>query len=67
MSIRLTRFLEKRRLKRNTNLNSEKKRTTDCPALFENGVETAVSRKEHIIAVIFDLTKAYEITWKHGI
>ena len=41
--------------------------TTECLAQYEIDRETAIFRKEHTIAVFFDLAKTYDMTWKHGI
>ena len=40
--------------------------TTDCLAQFKIVMEAAMSRQKHTIAVFFDLTKSYDMTWKHG-
>ena len=41
--------------------------TTDCLVKFQNDIREAISRREHTIAVFFDLTKAYDMAWRHGI
>ena len=41
--------------------------TTDSLIQFQYDIENAISRGEHTIAVFFDLTKAYDMTWKYGI
>ena len=41
--------------------------TTDCLAKFQNDIQGAISRGEHALAVFFDLTKAYDMAWRHGI
>ena len=41
--------------------------TTDCLVQFECDVRNAISRRDHTIAVYFDLAKAYDMTWRHGI
>ena len=30
-------------------------------------IRDAFIKKEHVVAVFFDLEKAYDTTWKHGI
>ena len=34
---------------------------------FESFIRDAFVKKEHVVAVYFDLEKAYDTTWKHGI
>ena len=34
---------------------------------LESFIRDAFVKKEHVIAVFFDLEKAYDTTWKHGI
>ena len=34
---------------------------------FESFVREAFIKKEHVVAIIFDLEKEYDTTWKHGI
>ena len=41
--------------------------TTDCIVQLECDFRNAISRREHTIAIFFDLTKAYDMSWKHGI
>lgn len=41
--------------------------TTDCLVQFECDIRNAISRRDHTIAVYFDLAKAYDMTWRHGI
>ena len=41
--------------------------TTDCLVSFTNDVQQAIINGKHTIAVFFDLTKAYDMAWKHGI
>ena len=61
-------FLETKSAKTNDKSGFRKNRsTTDCLAQFKNDIEIAMSRKEHNIAVFFDLAKPYDMTWKHGL
>ena len=47
---------------------SEKKRSTaDHLVRFDSYIRNAFAKKEHVLAIFFDLEKAYDITWKHGI
>ena len=41
--------------------------TIDCLTKFQNDIREAIGRKEHAIAIFFDLTKAYDMAWRHGI
>ena len=34
---------------------------------LESFIRDAFVKKEHVVAVFFDLEKAYDTTWKHGI
>ena len=34
---------------------------------LESFIRDAFIKKEHVVAVFFDLEKAYDTTWKHGI
>ena len=68
INLRLMWYLEKTSAITNYQAGFRKNQsTTDCLAQLEIDIETAMSRKEHNFAVFFDLTKAYDITWKHGI
>jgi ribonuclease HI len=41
--------------------------TLDQVIRLESAVREAFLRREHLVAVYFDLEKAYDTTWKHGI
>ena len=41
--------------------------TLDHLVCFENFIWEAFARKKQVLAVFFDLEKAYDTTWKHGI
>ena len=41
--------------------------TIDHLVRFETYVRSAFINKEHVVAVLFDIEKAYDTTWKHGI
>ena len=41
--------------------------TTDHLVRFETFIRDAFIKKEHLVAVFFDLEKAYDTTWKYGI
>ena len=41
--------------------------TNDHLIRLESFIRDAFVKKEHVVAVFFDLEKAYDTTWKHGI
>jgi potassium voltage-gated channel Eag-related subfamily H protein 8 len=41
--------------------------TVDHLVRLESFIRDAFINKEHVVAVLFDLEKAYDTTWKHGI
>jgi hypothetical protein len=41
--------------------------TVDHLIRLESTIRTAFLNKQHVVAVFFDLEKAYDTTWKHGI
>lgn len=41
--------------------------TTDHLIRYESFIRNALVNKEHVISVLFDLEKAFDTTWKHGI
>lgn len=41
--------------------------TTDHLVRFESFVRNALVQGEHVVSIMFDLEKAYDTTWKHGI
>ena len=41
--------------------------TTDALNKFTSDVADALNRKEQVVCVSFDLRKAYDTTWRHGI
>ena len=40
--------------------------TTDHLIKLENFIREGFIRNEHVVAIFFDLEKAYDTTWKHG-
>ena len=40
--------------------------TLDHLVRFEHFIREAFARKKQVLAVFFDLEKAYDTTWKHG-
>ena len=41
--------------------------TADHVVRFDSYIRNAFAKKEHVLAIFFDLEKAYDTTWKHGI
>ena len=41
--------------------------TTDQLVSLESYIRNAFVKKQHVVAIFFDLEKAYDTTWKHGI
>ena len=41
--------------------------TLDHLVRFETFIRNAFVKKEHVLTIFFDLEKAYDTTWKHGI
>ena len=41
--------------------------TSDNLVRLETFIRDAFVKKEHVVAVFFDLEKAYDTTWKYGI
>jgi len=65
---RLVWFLEKNKLLTQYQSGFRKQRsTTDQLVRFETFVREGFVRREHVVSVFFDLEKAYDTTWKHGI
>jgi len=65
---RLVWYLEKHRVLTEFQSGFRKQRsTTDQLLRLESFVREAFARREHVVAVFFDLEKAYDTTWKYGI
>ena len=65
---RLTWFLESNDLLTEFQCGFRNKRgTIDHLVRLETFIRDAFIKKEHLTAVFFDLEKAYDTTWKHGI
>ena len=41
--------------------------TLDHLVRFETFIRNAFVKKEHVLTIFFDIEKAYDTTWKHGI
>ena len=65
---RLFWFLESNKLITNSQCGFRKRRSTiDHVVKLETPLRMAKFQKQHLIAVFFDLEKAYNITWRFGI
>uniref|UniRef100_A0A8C1TCJ5 RNA-directed DNA polymerase from mobile element jockey n=1 Tax=Cyprinus carpio TaxID=7962 RepID=A0A8C1TCJ5_CYPCA len=65
---RLSYFLEKKEILTSDQSGFRKKRSTmDALILFENDVKKALLMKEYLIAVFFDIEKAYDTLWREGL
>ena len=68
INLRLTWFLESNNLLSNLLTGFwTQKRTIDQIVHIETLIREAFIRKEHLVAVLFDLEKAYNTTWPYGI
>ena len=65
---RLIHYLEKKKIltKFQCGFRNDKS-TTDQLVRFETYIRDAFINQQHVVAVFFDLHKAYDTTWKHGI
>ena len=41
--------------------------TTDCLVQMSSDIQEAINRNTHTVVVFFDIMKAYDTAWKHGI
>ena len=65
---RLIWFLESKGILSKQQSGFRKHRSTiDHLVKLENDIRVAFSRKQHLVSVFFDLEKAYDMTWRHGI
>ena len=68
VNLRLMWFLEKNKILSPYQFGFRKMRsTTDALVRLETAIHNSFERKHHMLAVFFDLEKAYDTTWKHGI
>jgi Reverse transcriptase (RNA-dependent DNA polymerase) len=42
------------------------KSTNDCLITLESEIQTAFHNKQHLVAVSFDIEKAYDTAWRYG-
>ena len=65
---RLSWYLETNNLLSNLQSGFRKNRsTTDQLIRLETFIKNALSKKEHVTVIFFDLEKAFDVTWKYGI
>ena len=65
---RLVYYLESNNLLTDTQSGFRKQRcTTDHLVRLETWVREGLINREHVVAISFDLEKAYDTTWRHGI
>src|SRR5207248_11053975 len=50
-----------------TRRSSDLRCTTDQLVRLETWVREGLANREHVVAILFDLEKAYDTTWKYGI
>ena len=68
VNFRLMWFLENKNVLSPVQFGFRKMRsTTDALVRLETAIHNAFASRHHMIAVFFDLEKAYDTTWKHGI
>lgn len=68
VNARLTWVLESRKLLPKEQFGCRKNRScVDALIGFENHIQCAFRNREHAIAVIFDLNKAYDMIWRYNI
>ena len=68
INARLMWSLESQGLLSEKQCGSRKNRSTlDHLVRFETFIRNAFIKKEHVLTIFFDLKKAYDTTWKHGI
>ena len=68
VNYRLVWCLEEKQLLTNCQMGFRKNRsTTDNLLALEQHIQTSFCTWSHTVAVFFDLEKAYDLTWRHGI
>nr|BDT63038.1 MAG: hypothetical protein [Trachysalambria curvirostris nimavirus] len=68
VNFRLTWYLEKENILTPYQYGFRKLRsTTDALVRLETAIRNSFAQRRHTLAVFFDLEKAYDTTWKHGI
>lgn len=68
MNFRLMWFLEEKQLLSPYQMGFRRHRSTvDATVFLESYVQSSFSHRTHTTAILFDLEKAYDLTWRHGI
>lgn len=68
INTRLVEYLEMENIITNTQSGCRKRRSTvDHLVALESSIRSAFARSEHFISIFFDISKAYDTTWRHGI
>lgn len=68
VSQRLIWSLEAKGLLSNSQMGFRKNRSTiDQLMYLENAIQKSFAKREHLVAIFFDLEKAYDTTWRYGI
>lgn len=68
VNTRLTWHLERHQLLSNDQMGLRKGRsTTDALIRLENAIQKNYLERNHMVSIFFDLEKAYDTTWRHGI
>ena len=67
INLRLTRFLDSNNRLSNLQTSFRTKSTIDQIVRIETIIRETFIKKEHLVAVLFDLEKPYDTTWPYGI
>ena len=68
INLRLVWYLENKNLLANCQMGFRKYRSTQDHLVFlENYIQNSFANRSHVVAVSFDLEKAYDLTWRYGI
>lgn len=68
VNVRLVWVIEKEGVLHQNQFGFRKCRSSlDALACFDSFVKVAFARREHVIAIFFDIEKAYDTTWRHHI
>ena len=68
VNTRLMWFLERHRLLADHQMGFRKYRsTTDQLVQLEHKIQTSFAERRHVVALFFDIEKAYDMTWRFGI
>lgn len=68
VNLRLIWYLEREKLLSNFQMGFRKNRsTTDAMIYLENAIQNSFFHRNHLVAIFFDMEKAYDTTWRYGI